>query len=388
MQATTILLLLLIAVSPTFSEIVFEDVSLGFNDGYKKRKWAPLNITVRSQNEPNTFTGELIVEVRNLNSDEPIYQYATPLQLSKTDRKHKRLYIYCPKKDIKIIAQLLPRDDSEQGIQAYNSDTLVKYELTPQTQIKNRDYFVLVLAPSGDKIAKFADKMKLKLNETQDVDETQAHVRYLPNSRAMPTQWAGYSAVDLLIIREASLTDRRISTSQQNALLNWVQHGGTLLLSGGSNYQYLQGSFLEQYLPVKLIHDETKDSVPPILKQQFGLDTTSKPNDVHTPYKNIYFEPKKGCQTLIGTDDQIYIAKRNFGSGQIICLAFDYNAPPFSNLKAGEIFWRWLLMTHGKSSKRFADKYAPYREHEKKINELFLSKMPTQVPLIKLLTII
>ena len=382
------------SISPTFSEIVFEDVSLGFNDGYKERKWAPLNIIIRSQNEPNTFTGKLTVEVRNLNSDEPIYQYATPLQLSKTDRKHKKLYIYCPKNDIKLSAQLVPRDDSEQSIQALNSNTLVKYELTPQTPIKNSDYFVLVLAPSGDKIAKFADKMKLKLNETQDedetqdVDKTQTHVRYLPNSRAMPTQWAGYSAVDLLIIREASLTDRRISTSQQNALLNWVQQGGTLLLSGGGNYQYLQGSFLEQYLPVKLIRDETMDSVPPILKQQFGLDTTSKPDDGHTPYKNIYFEPKKGCQTLIGTDDQIYIAKRNFGSGQIICLAFDYNAPPFSNLKAGETFWRWFLTTHGKSPKRFADKYAPYREHEEKINELFLAKMPTQVPLIKLLAII
>lgn len=388
MQAATILLLFLIAVLPTFSEIVFEDVSLGFNDGYKEKKWAPLNITIRSQNELNTFTGELTVEVRNLNSDEPIYQYATPLQLSKTDRKHKKLYIYCPKNRIKLSAQLVPRDSSEQGIQAYNSDTLVKHELTPQTQIENRDYFVLVLAPSGDKIAKFADKMKLNLNDTQDEDETQAHVRYLPNSRAMPTQWAGYSAVDLLIIREVSLTGRRISTSQQNALLNWVQQGGTLLLPGGSNYQYLQGSFLEQYLPVKLIRDETKDSVPPILKQQFGLDITSKPNDVHTPYKNIYFEPKKECQTLVGTDDQIYIAKRNFGSGQIICLAFDYNAPPFSNLKAGATFWRWFLTTHGKSPKRFADKYAPYREHEEKINELFLSKMPTQVPLIKLLVII
>lgn len=388
MQATTILLLFLIAVSPTFSEIVFEDVSLGFNDGYKEKKWAPLNIIIRSQNEPNTFTGELTVEVRNLNSDEPIYQYATPLHLSKTDRKHKKLYIYCPKNDIRLIAQLVPRDDSEQGIQTPNSDTFVKHELTPQKPIKNRDYFVLVLAPSGDKIAKFADKMKLNLNETQDEDDTQAHVRYLPNSRAMPTQWAGYSAVDLLIIREVSLTDRRISTSQQNALLNWVQQGGTLLLSGGGNYQYLQGSFLEQYLPVKLIRDETKDSVPPIPKQQFGLDTTSKPNDGHTSYKNIYFEPKKGCQTLVGTDDQIYIAKRNFGSGQIICLAFDYNAPPFSNPKAGETFWRWFLTTHGKSPKRFADKYAPYREHEKKINELFLAKMPTQVPLIKLLAII
>ncbi len=388
MQSTAILLLFLITVLPTFSEIVFEDVSLGFNDGYKKRKWAPLNITIRSQNEPNTFTGKLTVDVRNLNSDKSIYQYATPLQLSKTDRQHKKLYIYCPKNRIKLSVHLVPRNSSEQGIQTPNSDALVKYELTPQIPIENRDYFVLVLAPSGDKIAKFADKMKLNLNKTQDEDETRAHVRYLPNSRAMPTQWAGYSAVDLLIIRGVSLTDRRISTSQQNALLNWVQQGGTLLLSGGGNYQYLQGSFLEQYLPVKLIRDQTKDSVPPILKQQFGLDTTSKPNDVHTPYKNIYFEPKKGCQTLIGTDDQIYIAKRNFGSGQIICLAFDYNAPPFSNLKAGETFWRWCLTTHGKSPKRFADKYAPYREHEEKINELFLAKMPTQVPLIKLLVII
>ncbi len=392
MQSTTVLLLFLIAVSPTFSEIVFDDVSLGFNDAYKTGKWAPMNIIIRSQNEPNTFTGKLTVEVRDLNTDVPIYQYATPLQLSKTDRKHNKLYIYCPKNDIKLIAQLDPRDDSEQRILAPNSDTLVKYELTPQKPIKNKDYFVLVLAPSGDKIAKFADKMQLNLDENKDADETQAHaqahVKYLPNSHSMPTHWSGYSAVDLLIIREVSLTDRRISTSQQNALLNWIQQGGTLLLSGGDNYKYVQGSFLEQYLPVKLIRDETIDSVPPILKQQFGLHTTSNPNDGHTPYKNIYFEPKKECQTLVGTGDQIYIAKRNFGSGQIICLAFNYNAPPFSNLKAGETFWRWLLSTHAKSPKRFADKYAPYREHEEKINKLFLSKMPTQVPLIKLLATI
>lgn len=385
MQSTTVLLLFLIAVSPTFSEIVFDDVTLGFNDAYKTGKWAPMNIIIRSQNEPNTFIGKLTVEVRDLNTDAPIYQYATPLQLSKTDRKHKKLYIYCPKNDINLIARLVPIDGSEQRIQAPNSDTLVKYELTPQKPIKNRDYFVLVLGPSGDKIAKFADKIQLNLDENKNGDETQAHVKHLPNSQAMPTHWAGYSAVDLLIIREVSLTDRRISTSQQNALLNWVQLGGTLLLSGGDNYKYLQGSFLEQYLPAKLIREETIDSVPPILKQKFGLDTSSKPNDRYTPYKNINFEPKKGCQTLVGTDDQIYIAKRNFGSGQIICLAFNYNAPPFSNLKAGETFWRWLLTTHAKSPKRFADKYAPFREHEEKINKLFLSKMPTQVPLIKLL---
>lgn len=382
MQSTTILLLLFIAITPTFSEIVFEDVSLGFNDGYKTRKWAPLNIVIRSQNEPNIFTGELTVEVRNFNTDEPIYQYAAPLQLSKTDRKHKKFYIYCPQNVIKIIVQLIQRDGSEQVIPTPNSDTPVKYEFTPQTPIENKDYFVLVLAPSGDKISKFVDRKQL--NE----DETQAYVRYLPNSHAMPTQWTGYSAVDLLVIREVSLTDRRISTSQQHALLNWVQQGGTLLLSGGSNYQYLQGSFLEQYLPVKLIRNETIDAVPPILKQQFGITITSEPDDVYTPYKSIYFEPKKGCQTLVGSDDRIFIVKRNFGNGQIICFSYDYNAPPFSNLKTGEPFWRWLLTTNGKSPKQFADKYAPFRQHAEKIHTLFLSKMPTQVPLVKLLVIV
>lgn len=382
MQLTSIFLLFFIAVSPVFSEIVFEDVSLGFNNGYKTGKWSPLNIIIQSRNEPNTFTGELTVEVRNYNTDEPIYQYTTPLQLSKTDRKHKKLYIYCPKTNIKLMIQLIRTDRSENGIHAPISDVHVTYEFQLQTPIKNRDYFVLVIAPSGDKIAKFVDKKLL------NGDETQAHVKYLPNSNAMPTRWAGYSAIDMLVIREVSLTDRRISKSQQDALLNWVQQGGTLLLSGGGNYQYLQDSFLEQYLPVKLIRDETIDTVPPILKQQFGLNTAPETDEVNGVHKSIYFEPKQGCQTLLGTDDRIFIAKRNFGSGQIICLAFDYNAPPFSNLKAGETFWGWLLKTNGKTPKLFADKYAPFRQHEEKINRHFLSKMPTQVPLIKLLAIV
>ncbi len=391
MQTSVILLLLFIAVSPAFSEIVFEDVSFGFDDVYKARKWVPLNILVRSQNEPDIFIGELTVEVRNYNSDEPIYRYVKPLRLGKTDRKHKKLYIYCPKIKIKLIIQLVRTGGSEDAIQTPISGSLVKYEFEPQTPIKNRDYFVLVLAPSGDKIEKFVDKKSLNESDTQaqaNEDNTQAHVKYLPNSRAMPVHWIAYSAVDMLVIREVSLTDRRISKSQQNALLNWVQQGGTLLLSGGDNYQYLRGSFIEQHLPVKLIREETIDTLPSILKEKFGLtieDATSETDNRYTAYKSIYFERKRGCQTLLGTDDQVFIAKRNFGSGQIICLSFNYNAPPFSNVMAGETFWRWLLKTHGKSPKRFADKYALFRQHDQKIKKHFLSKMPTQVPLIKLL---
>ncbi len=368
--------------SSAFCAVDIEDATFGFNNGYRAGKWTPLNVIVRSQNNPNPFIGELTVEVRNLYSDETVYRYMTPLQLSKTDLKLKKLYIYCPKTAIKLFIQVVRTRGNDKKI--INSEPIAIQELSPPAPIENKDYFVLVLAPSGDKLKKIIDKKQL------DDDDTQAHIRYLPNSNAMPRRWVGYNAVDLMVIRDVPLTERRVSKQQQIALLEWVQRGGTLIVPGGGNFRYLKDSFIEQFLPVKLAREETIDKVPPTLRQRFGLNITptDKGDLGGSAFKNIHFEPKPGCYTLLGTDEKIYIAKRNFGSGQIISFAFDYNAPPFSGLKAGETFWRWLLNTHGKSPRLFADKYAPFRQHEEKIHKQFLSKMPTQIPLIKLLTIV
>ncbi|MDE0638723.1 MAG: hypothetical protein OXI43_23020 [Candidatus Poribacteria bacterium] len=368
-------------VSSAFCAVDIQDVTFGFNNGYQVGKWTPLNVIVRSQNASNPFIGELAVEVRNLYSDETIYRYMTPLQMSKTDLKHKKFYIYCPKTAIKLFIQVVRTRGNDKEI--INSEPIATQELSLTAPIENKDYFVLVLAPSGDKLQKFIDKKQL------DDDDAQAHIRYLPNSNAMPTRWIGYNAVDLMVIREVSLAERRVSKQRQIALLEWVQRGGTLIVPGGGNFLYLKDSFIEQYLPVALIREETIDKVPTSLQQQFGLNAPANKEDLgDSAFKNIYFEPNPECHTLLGTDEQIYVAKRNFGCGQIISFAFDYNAPPFSDLKAGETFWRWLLKTHGKSPRLFADKYAPFRQHEDKIHKQFLSKMPTQIPLIKFLAVV
>jgi len=379
MRMNVAIIIAFVVASSAFCAVDFEEITFGFNNGYKQGKWTPLTVNLQSQNSPVPFNGELTVEVRNYNTDETIYRYATPLHLSKTDRKQKKLSIYCPKSSFHLILQLEQSDIIDQDIESSMSKNVVMHEITPPTPIANKDYFGLVLAPSGDKIQKILNKKQL------DEDGTQVHIKYLPNSRVMPTRWITYDAVDLIIIREVSLTDQRILKQQQTALLDWVQRGGTLVVSGGSNFRFIKDSFIEQLLPVKMISEETIDKVPPILKQQFGLITSNNPIQA---FKNIYFEPKHGCQTLLGTDEQIYIAKRNMGSGQVICFSFDYNTPPFSELKPGETFWHWLLKTNGKSPKLFANKYAPFRQHEEKLHEHFLSKMPTQIPIIKLLTVI
>ena len=375
------LLILIQTAAAAFGAVNVEHVTLGFNDGYKTGKWAPVDITVRSQNEP--FIGELVIEVRNFFSDARIQRYATPIKLGATERQATRFYVYCPKIATKLVTLLMPITGTQGAVsRGRSAASRALTEISPPTPIALKDYFVLALAPSGDKLKQFLDKKNIG-------EDAQAHVRYLPNARALPTQWIGYDAVDILVIREVALTERNVTKSQQTALLDWVQRGGTLIVSGGSNFRYLQGSFIEPFLPVWLIGVETVDTFQ---TDRSNLRVAMPPGK----HERIIFKPKASCQVVLGTDETIAIAKRNFGSGQMLCLAFDYNTlfnvrnfsqPTGTQAKqeAGATFWRRLLETHGKSPRHLAERYAPHRRHEEKIDAQFLKKMPTQVPLIKLL---
>jgi len=92
-------------------------------------------------------------------------------------------------------------------------------------------------------------------------------------------------------------------------------------------------------------------------------------------------------QTLVGNAHQTYIAKRALGSGQIISLAFDYNAPPFSEPPGVEAFWEWLLKEEGQSPRHAEARYEAYRRHDEKLQALLTNLSSTRAPLIRLLAI-
>ena len=384
----TALLLSFFTVSVAFGAVEIEHVTFGFNDGYKTGTWAPLTITVRGQDAFATSIGipgqriaetYLAVEVRSYSSNTPTQRYATPL----TGSQRKNFYIYCPKNATELVIELAPAPQSGNAMPQDKARRVIQ-EIALPTPIARKDYFVLVLAPSGDKLKRFIDKKQLAAH-----NGAQVHVAYRSNPRSLPRDWIGYSAVDVLVIREIVLTERRISKPQQRAILDWVQRGGTLIVSGGSNYKYLRQSFIEPFLPVELKAPEQTHIIPTALHKQLGFESLGS-NEVM--FERIPFSPKLGCEELIGTDDQIYVAKRNFEDGQILCLAFDYNAMPFSEQQVGETFWSGLLSRHGKSPRHFEDRYALALQHEEKIYQQFLSTSvkagSTQVPLIKLLTIV
>ena len=378
MNPLIVIFLILSTVSTVFGVVEVEDVRFGFDDGYKIGTYAPLTITVRHQDESAVFSGDLAVEVRNFSSDTPIERHTTSLRFIGAEPQRKNLYIYCPKNATQLVIQIVPATSSG-GRALDDTPSETTHDILLPTPLARKDYFVLVLAPSGDKLKRFVDKKQLK-----GFDGAKVHVRYLPTSRSLPNTGIGYNAVDVLVIRGIRLTERRIAKAQQTAMLDWVQRGGTLIISGGSNFNYLRGSFIEPYLPVELKGVET-DRLPTDVQEQLGFQASGSNEN---PFERIRFVPKTGCETLLGTTEQIYVAQRSFGDGQILCLAFDYNAPPFSEQQIGEMLWHGLLSRFGKSPKHLADRYALALRHEEKIYKEFLSKMPTQVPLIKLLSIV
>ena len=394
----TALILSFFAVSVAVGAVEIEDVTFGFGDGYRIGTWAPLTVTVQNQDEGAVFSGELVVEIRNFSSDVPIERYATPLHLIGTGTQQKNLYVYCPKNATQLIIRLVPIVSSEAEGGRRTATELVEDILLP-TPLARKDYFMLVLAPSGDGLKRFVDKKQLAVS-----GGAQVHVKYLPNPTSLPRAWIGYSAVDVLIVRETRLTERRILKSQQTAMLDWIQRGGTLIISGGSSFNYLRGSFIEHFLPVELKGIGKTNTLPVALLEQLGLRSFDSDRN---PFEYIQFAPRAGCEVLVGTEEQIYVAKRDFGDGQIICLAFDYNVPPFgvhqknsvggvsgeirrkhSDSSHAQTFWHGLLNKHGKSPRHLADRYALALQHEEEIHKHFLSEMPTRVPLIKLLAIV
>ena len=351
-------------IQSVFGTINIESIEFGLGDHYKRDRWIPLHILTVSENEPEEFLGEIIVEVNNAFSGENIQVYSVPLSLMRTDRRRHVLYVFQPGTSTKLTLTLLHTDG-----RVYANRVIV-----PSLPKEPRDLLILELTSPGKHVLNQWNGRKID-SETKD----RVFVSHARSHKSMPSQWKGYDSIDLLAIRDVSLTWKHFAKRQQVALLDWVQSGGTLLISGGSNIQYLRNSFLEPLLPVHLGRLKTALDVPALF-ESFGLKSAS-------PIDLIEFESANSGETLFNNEERILVSRRFFGSGQIVCLAFDYNTPLFSQLPESNQFWMWLFKSVGKSPRRFADRYEAYRRDGEKMYKLLSTLSSVRVPLIRMLSL-
>lgn len=362
--------LFLSIIPSAFAVIEIESIEFGLDGYYKRGRWAPLQLLVVSENEHDSFLGEIEVEVVNLFSGAIIQTYSTPVTLTRTDRRRHTLHIFQPGTSTKIVLRIVHHEGRVR----------VEREIIPDLPKETKDLLILALTPPGRDVL---DNWHGLL--TDENAETRAFVVRPASQKRLPRSWIGYDSIDLVVLRGVPLTESRISTTQQISLLDWVRNGGTLLISGGGNLQYLRSSFLEPLLPVHLGE----------LKTVIHLPEALAPMGVHSdfPINIIDFKLRDNAEVLgIGGDSNyihgnypILASRRQFGSGQIVCLALDYNVLPVSDSQESQQLWTQFLKTIGKSPRHLDDRYDPYRRDAEKIHTELKSLPSGRAPLLRTL---
>jgi len=388
LQFALIGLLVIWEINQAMGAINISQIHFGFNPPYYKRNtWMPLRL--RLENDGEEFNGKVEVEIKNIFAGVN-QKYSRPLILPR--KSLRNLYFY-------VLLRGITSKFSVRLIDAEGKEKLLA-EFTPDAPKRRQDFLILALTPNIDMLANLTGESLEGLfaaPRAAQADRRKIYVTYLSERMNLPDTWKGYDSIDLVVIRDISLESHNISRKQRTALIEWVYGGGTLLISGGRNIQYLLGSFLEPLLPVTSMSLKTETSLP-ILTQLFGLSFDSQRR-----FELIDSKLRNGSRSLVEerlksayTEEETpIIAEREIGDGKIIFLAFDYSSPSFSltgnfrrsdtDLDSRVQLWHWLLNNVVPSKLKRESIFDPYRRHEFRIGRLLSSTEKSHSPLLKFL---
>jgi hypothetical protein len=186
-------------------------------------------------------------------------------------------------------------------------------------------------------------------NQGQDV--AIPRVASIESVADLPDRWFGYEGVDVAVITTsndtfvAELLD--MDKARREAVLEWVQRGGRLVLSVGRN-QPSVAKWLEKMPLVDGVFRSklTRPSLPN-LQMWCGADPRQK-----QPLRNVEItcvQPGPNMHGLVyeapaagDVQTRPVLWQSSCGLGRVLLVAFDLDAPPFSTWDGQSAFWKKL----------------------------------------------
>ncbi|AQQ53860.1 hypothetical protein [Planococcus lenghuensis] len=318
-----VLLLTAIFVCPPYAAAapdITVQTEAGFEGKVKYGKGAPVVITL--SNSGSDFTGDLIVEFMenyNLGGGRAI-----PVTLAAGETKTIQFAIpglgegNMGGQQMQMIFLYEGGWEDGEPIDFKGSDTLTPLFMDPATRFigvlsSNADSFISLrtgLASQGAATELF------QLNRLRDFQ--------------FPTDPAALESLDYLIADEAAY--RELPAEAQNAVLQWIKEGGTVVFGAGSAAAGTAAN-LTDYLPLTIAAAKELDIQ--------GFD------EPVPGYKAVLNE---GAMVLSENREQPVAASRELGSGQVIGIAFSIGDPRITSDSGYATYMQSLLST-GQSQK-------------------------------------
>ncbi len=203
---------------------------------------------------------------------------------------------------------------------ALKKEKKVAYKGTKRLQANFLDpstTFIYTLTDKSDRLSAY-----LRLSQFSSSGNVEIFNLNQLKDFTLPEDAQGYAMANIIAVDEISIAD--LSQNQQEALLKWVQDGGTLLL-GASDQVLTTAGIFKDYLPLTLSQQMKTVSAGSLTKLSGGGIFT-KDISVYTATDN------QGSVAILKENDTTLAAKKKLGSGEIVQTTFSLGDQPLASM--------------------------------------------------------
>lgn len=212
--------------------------------------WSFVEVELRHRGT-SPFGGQLRVSSRDRDGD--VVNSILPVALEPGgDWRPYQLYFVPYHTDTEIKVSLF--NDEDELVRVYDDTGQEVAELTGPTVSELRSDHLLIVDLSSP--IKLPHLTLLDMYRRSQRDRINPRRVRAMAPRELPSRWQGLEAVDVIVWDDADPST--LSPLQTQALMDWVDSGGRLLISGGKNWRLLADSPLAETLPVRIVGAEER----------------------------------------------------------------------------------------------------------------------------------
>ncbi len=321
---TGILLAVFGLAPPVAFPLPVVDVVGGFDGFYRPGAWTPVVVTINNQPTEDKGTTledfQAVLTIPTESISDPPQKYSFTREITVPAYSIQRFYLYAkfPESPVSPVVEM----------RTPNGRLLDTYPLNIQPLYPGNVLLVLV-----------SEELEpVRLPSLAGADPI---LRSNSPPERLPEHWWGYESVGALILTRWSETYLR--PPQEQALEQWLQAGGTLVILAGSDPSAWKGGLMDRLLPGTAGASERIRILP--AEEGGGASRIQDPSQPIAPNDLVVarLQPNLDAEVLAEVEGLPLLVRSKYGRGTVLFFAMDFQDSPESVSQVFSPYWRALV---------------------------------------------
>ena len=308
--------------------------TLKASNSFKIGTWTPVWVQLRGGSE--RFSGFMDVIVGD--DDGTPTSFRMPVEVGANQSQRFTAYARPGSREPEFTIRLLDQDGRRVG----GASQATVMPAPPESIMPDETMILTMGRPQGvEMIAELPGFQSANRGPSRNAGEEIVTARIDAQTRIRcPARWYGYDAARAIVVDTGDReTVASLDALRGQALVDWVERGGHLVVAVGANWQAVRDSVLAPILPGLPSGQERVPSLE-------ALDTFAGSNKPITPpgtpavmVTKLEEVEERGGTVLSVTSNLPLVVRGPYGFGRVTLIALDVDQKPFADWPDRSLFW-------------------------------------------------